>query len=127
MEKIAKIYFYNTINNNLIKGCNKYDQRLKQIYGKEFLNKLLDIKAKNLAFTYNNELESTKKPKLTKLKFKKECLDKNLNKDKIISDRNAPMKKVLPSLINYLNDKIKQRKEETYEKIKKQLIMAPAP
>ena len=41
MEKIAKIYFYNTINNNLINGCNKYDQRLKQIYGEEFFNKLL--------------------------------------------------------------------------------------
>jgi hypothetical protein len=111
MDKIAKIYYYNTIKNNLINGCNKYNQRLKQIYGKEFLNKLLEIKAKNLAFNYNNELESTKKPKITKLKFKKECSDPNNYKDKIISDKNAPMKKILPSLINYLNDKIKRRNE----------------
>ena len=122
MEKIAKIYYYNTIKNNLINGCNKYDQRLKQIYGKEFFNKLLEIKAKNLAFNYNNELESTKKPKITKLKFKKECSDPNNYKDKIISDKNAPMKKILPSLINYLNDKIKRRNEETFEKIKKESI-----
>ena len=122
MDKIAKIYYYNTINNNLINGCNKYDQRLKQIYGKEFFNKLLEIKAKNLAFNYNNELESTKKPKITKLKFKKECSDPNNYKDKIISDKNAPMKKILPSLINYLNDKLKRRNEETFEKIKKESI-----
>ena len=32
------------------------------------------------------------------------------------------MRKVLPSLINYINNKIKRRKEEAFEKIKQDLI-----
>ena len=32
------------------------------------------------------------------------------------------MRNILPSLINYLNNKIRRRKEEAYEKIKKELI-----
>ena len=121
MNKIFKIYFYTKLNNNLINSCNKYQQRLKQIYGKEFFDKLQEIKAINSAFNYNNELVSSNKPKIIKLKFKR-SYDKNKEKEKIISDKNAPMRKLLPSIINYIDNKIKKRKEEAYQKIKKELI-----
>ena len=121
LDKIYKIYFYSKLNNNLINGCNKYQQRIKQISAKELFDKLQDIKRINSAFNYINELESTKKPKTTKLKFKISC-DGNKRKDKLISDKNAPMIKILQSLIQYINNKIKRRKEEAFEKIKKELI-----
>ena len=122
MNKISKIYICKKINDNLINGCNKYQQRIKQLLAKDFLNKLLEIKAKNSIFIYNNELSSEKKAKLIKLKFTKKFHDKNDDKNKIISDKLAPMRNILPSLINYLNNKIRRRKEEAYEKIKKELI-----
>ena len=122
LDKIYKIYFYNKIKNNLLKTCDKYQQRIKNILGREFLDKLQEIKTSKSAFNYNNELYLTSKPKTTKLKFKKICDLNHNNKDKIISDKNAPMRKVLPSLINYINNKIKRRKEEAFEKIKQDLI-----
>ena len=122
LDKIYKIYFYNKIKNNLLNTCDKYQQRIKNILGREFLDKLQEIKTSKLAFNYNNELYLTSKPKTTKLKFKKICDLNHNNKDKIISDKNAPMRKVLPSLINYINNKIKRRKEEAFEKIKQDLI-----
>ena len=122
MNKISKIYICKKINDNLINICNKYQQRIKQIVGKDFFNKLIEIKLKNSIFNYNNKLTSTKKPKLTKLKFVKKCHDINDDKNKIITDKLAPMRKILPSLINYINNKIRRRKEEAFEKIKKELI-----
>ena len=117
MNKIYKIYVYHKIN-NFIKSCNNYEQRLKNIYSKDFLQKLIEIRTKNAAFNYNNELESTNKAKLTKLNFK----TKNKKNYKIIYDKNAAMRKVLPSLLNYVSNKFKKRKEEAFEKIKSELI-----
>ena len=121
LNKLYKLYFYNKINNNLLNTCDKYQQRLKNIYSKEFLDKLAAIKEKKSVFNYNNELTSTRKPELTKLKFKKIC-DNNINNNtKIISDKNAPMRKILPHLLNYINNRIKRRKEEAFDKIKQYL------
>ena len=117
LNKLYKLYFYNKINNNLLNTCDKYQQRLKNIYNKEFLDKLAAIKENKSVFNYNNELTSTRKPELTKLKFKKIC-DNNINNNtKIISDKNAPMRKILPHLLNYINNRIKRRKEEAFDKI----------
>ena len=117
LNKLYKLYFYNKINNNLLNTCDKYQQRLKNIYSKEFLDKLAAIKENKSVFNYNNELTSTRKPELTKLKFKKIC-DNNINNNtKIISDKNAPMRKILPHLLNYINNRIKRRKEEAFDKI----------
>ena len=42
MNKISKIYICKKINDNLINGCNKYQQRIKQLVDKDFLNKLFE-------------------------------------------------------------------------------------
>lgn len=88
LTKIYKLYYYNKIN-NMLKGLDGYDKRLKNIYGKELLYKLLMIKTNNSSFNYNNNIQSTNQPKTTKLKFKNK-IQKN---DNIISDQNAPMRK----------------------------------
>ena len=102
----------------MLTSCKKYDDKLKKTYGKELLYKLNEIKSKFATYNYNNNLELTNKAKITKLKFKNKIV---INK-KILSDQNAPMKKVLPSLIKYLDRLIKRRKEDAFEKVKSELI-----
>ena len=117
LTKIYKLYYYNKIN-NMLKGLDGYDKRLKNIYGKELLYKLLMIKTSNSSFNYNNNIQSTNQPKTTKLKFKNK-IQKNNN---IISDKNAPMRKVLPSLIRYLQSIINKRNQDSFDNIKYKLI-----
>ena len=117
LNKIYKLYAYNKII-SLINVCKKYDNRIKNIYGKDFLNKLIGMKSNFLAYKYNNKLESSNQPKIIKMKFKNK-IGKN---DKIFSEQNAPMRKVLPNLIKYIEKLIRRRKEETFEKVKTELI-----
>jgi hypothetical protein len=108
---------YNKIN-NMLKGLDNYDKRLKNIYGKELIYKLLMIKTSNSSFNYNNNIHSTNQPKRTKLKFKNK-IQKN---DNIISDKNAPMRKILPSLVRYLQSIINKRNQDSLDNIKYKLI-----
>ena len=117
MTKIYKLYAYNKIN-NMLNAFNKYDNKLKDVYGRELLYKLLMIKTNNSTFNYNNNISSTKQAKKTKFSFKNK-VQKN---EKVISDKNAPMRKVLPSLVRYLQNKINQRNEDTFHSIKSKLI-----
>ena len=117
LNKIYKLYTYNKIN-DLITACKNFDDKLKKTLGKELLYKLSEIKSKFATYNYNNNLESTNKAKVTKLKFKNKMEINN----KILSDQNAPMKKVLPSLIKYLDRLIKRRKKDAFEKVKSELI-----
>ena len=118
LNKIYKLYAYKKFD-NLINACKKYDNKLKNIYGKEFLDKLNGIKSKLSSYNYIDNLHSTIKPKTTKLKFKNKI---EPNNKKILSDKNAPMKKVLPSLVNHLDRIIKRRKAYAFDKVKSELI-----
>lgn len=60
----------------MLKGLDGYDKRLKNIYGKELIYKLLMIKTNNSSFNYNNNIQSTNQPKTTKLKFKNKITKK---------------------------------------------------
>ena len=117
LVKIYKLFAYNKIN-NMINACKSYDNKLKKIYGKEFLNKLIEIKNKFSTYNYNNNIESENKAKVIKMKFNK----KILKSDKILLDQNAPMRKVLPNLIKYIDRLIKRRKEDAFEKVKSELL-----
>ena len=117
MTKIYKLYIYNKIN-NMLNAINDYDKKIKDIYGKEFLYKLLMLKTSHSAFNYNNKIQSSNQPKTTKLKFKNK-IQKN---DNIISDQNAPMRKVLPSLLKYLKILINRSNQDTFDKIRYELV-----
>ncbi len=117
MNKVYKLYIYNKLK-NMFKACNEFDDRLKKIYGLELFYKLLMIKTNNSAFNYNNNLESTNQPKTTKLSFK----NKIQKKEVVISDRNAPMRKILPSLVNYIQKIINKRNRDSFDNIKSKLI-----
>ena len=117
MNTIYKIYFYKKID-KLFKTCDKYKDKMKNIFGRELLYKLLLIKTNNSAFNYNNNITNEIQPKITKLTFK----NKSAKNKTVLSDKNAPMRKVLPSLVNFLDLLIKRRKQDTYDKVASKLI-----
>ena len=116
-NKLYKLYVYKKII-YLINICKQYDNKLKNIYGKELIYKLDRIKSKFSSYNYNNKLKSTNQAKVIKMKFKMKIEIKN----KIISDKNSPMRKVLPNLIKYLERLIRRRKKNAFEKIKSELL-----
>ena len=113
MTKIYKLYVFNKIN-NMLNACNDYDNKLRNIYGRELLYKLLQIKTSNSVFNYNNNISSTKEPKKTKLTFN----NKARKNKSIFYDKNAPMRKVLPNLVGYLQRIINRRKEDCFDIMK---------
>ena len=117
LNKIYKIYILNKLN-DLINACKSYDNRIKKIYGKELFSKLMRIRDKFSTYNYNNNITSTNKAKLTKMKFKNKIIKSN----KVLIDKNAPMRKVLPSLVKLLNRITQRRKEDAFEKVKSNLI-----
>jgi hypothetical protein len=112
MTKLYKLYAYNKID-NMLKAFNNYDNKLKNTLSKELLYKLLMIKTSNSAFNYNNSITSTNQAKKTKLAFKNKVTKNN----SILTDKNAPMRKVLPNLINYLQKLLNRRKQDTFDDI----------
>ena len=117
MNTLYKIFFYNKLD-NLFKTLQNYNSDMKAIHGKELLYKLLLLKTSNSSYNYYNQKENIMQPKTTKLSFKNKS-----SKDKtIISDKNAPMRKVLPNLVNYINSLIRKRNQDTYDKITSNLI-----
>ena len=117
MNTLYKIYFYNKLK-NFCKIYDKYNNRMKNVFGREFLYKLLILKTNNSVFNYNNNITNEIQPKTTKLSFK----NKSIKNKTIFLDKNAPMRKVLPSLINFLDLLIKRRKRDAYEKVTSNLI-----
>ena len=100
----------------MLKACDDYDQKiLKPNYGKEFLTKLLINRTKKSQYNYANRMESTNMPTTTKLKFK----NKKIKNNKVIEDKQAVIKKCLPSFVTYLDKKIKERKQNTFAEIKR--------
>ena len=71
INKIYKLYAYKKLE-GLCNVCHDYDQKiLKPNYGKEFLQKLYLNKTTTSQYNYENKIQSTNKPKSTKLQFKK--------------------------------------------------------
>jgi len=68
-------------------------------------------------YNYENRIDSTNRPKTTKLLFKKKVLKNDNNK--IIEDKQAPIKKCLPGFVNYLDRKIKERNQNSLNEIKR--------
>ena len=115
ITKIYKIYVYKRLE-GLLHACKDYDQKIiKPNYGKEFLKKLFINMTNTSQYNYENRIDSTNKPKTTKISFKK----KVLKQDKIIQDKQAPIKKCIPGFVAYLDKKMKERKQDSLNEIKR--------
>ena len=115
INKIYKLYAYKKLE-GLCNVCHDYDQKiLKPNYGKEFLQKLYLNKTTTSQYNYENKIQSTNKPKSTKLQFKKKII-KNEN---IIVDKQAPIKKCIPGFVSFLDRKLKERNQQSFNEIKR--------
>jgi hypothetical protein len=115
LNKILKLYTYKKLD-GMCNACTDYDNKiLKPTYGKELLQKLyLNMKNKS-QYNYADRMESTNKPTTTKLRFNKKIVKNN----KVIEDKQAIIKKCIPSFVSYLDKKIKERNQNTLNQIKK--------
>ena len=118
LNSIYKIYTYKKWNNTFNILNNKLTKKIKPVLSKEFLKKLYENRRKKAQFTYGNQLKSTYKPKTTKMNFNMKI--KSNKQNEIIEDPKAPIKKCLPNFVKYLENKIKRKKLDTFEKIKEQ-------
>ena len=110
-----KLYAYKKIE-GLVNACEDYDKNIiKPKYGKEFLQRLLLNMTSKSQYNYADKIESTNKPKTTKISFKKKILKNN----QIIEDKQAPIKKCIPGFVAYLDKKIKERNKDSLNEIKR--------
>ncbi len=117
LNKILKLFAYKKIE-GLVNACNDYDKNIiKPKYGKEFLQKLFVNMTNTSQYNYENRIDSTNRPKTTKLLFKKKLLKNDNNK--IIEDKQAPIKKCLPGFVAYLDKKIQERNQNSLNEIKR--------
>jgi hypothetical protein len=115
INKILKLYAYKKIE-GLVNACDDYDKNIiKPKYGKEFLQRLLLNMTSKSQYNYADKIESTNKPKTTKISFKKKILKNN----KIIEDKQAPIKKCIPGFVAYLDKKIKERNKDSLNEIRR--------
>ena len=118
LNKIYKIYAYHKLNDTFTMLNNHLTKKIKPNLAKEFFKKIYENHRKKAQYNYGNQLKSTKKAKITKMNFNLK-VKSNKSKD-IIEDPNAPMKKCLPNFVKYLENKIKHKKSDIFEKIKTQ-------
>ena len=114
MDKLYKIYVYKKLD-NLYNICNTHlKNKIKPTNGREFLQKLYVNRNKHLDYNYNSERNFESKSKTINFSLK------NVKKTKptMIRDKEALIKKCLPSFVKYLNNKFLHRKEDAFEKIK---------
>ena len=115
LNKIYKIYVYHKLGNTFNILNNHLTQKIKPIFAQEFFKKIYDNRRKKAQYKYGNQLKSSNKARTTKINFNLK-IKSNKAKD-IIEDKNAPIKKCLPNFVKYLENKIKNRKKDTLEKI----------
>ena len=118
LNNIYKIYAYHKLGKTFNILDNHLNQKIKPTLAKEFFKKIYDNHRKKAQYNYGNQIQSTKQAKITKINFNTK-IKSNKAKD-IIEDQSAPVKKCLPLFVKYLEDKIKNRKEYTLDKIKEQ-------
>ena len=118
LNNLYKLYAYHKLSNTFNILNKNLTEKIKPKIAKEFFKKIYENHRKKAQYNYGNQLKSTKKAKITKINFNLK-IKSNKQKD-IIEDPNAPMKKCLPSLVKYLENKIKNKKSDIFEKIKTQ-------
>ena len=115
IQRVMKLYIFKKLE-QMNNTCNNYVKKtIKPLYAKEFLDKLYNNLSKKTQYEYKGEQTSSHQTPVTKLSFKS-----NSKKTKITQkDNSAPIKKLLPFFVKYLESKILNRKRETMNKLKK--------
>ena len=111
IRKIYKLYAYKKLN-KMIETINNYE---KNKFFKELINKLNKNLSSKTQFKAKGYHSSSSQTPTIKFSYKKQ-INKKPNK---INDKLLPLKKILPFFIKYLQNKINQRKSESFNKVNK--------
>ena len=118
MNKIYKIYAYHKISKMLNVFNEKLHKKIKPLYAKDFLKKLYENLRRKKQYKYGNQIKSESRSRTTKLKYKKST---TLNKaEDIVDNKMNLIKKIIPHFVKYLNNKIKNRRKDIFEKIEEE-------
>jgi hypothetical protein len=113
VQKIYKLNFFNKINklSNAFNSAQK--NQIKKFFAKDFLNRLFLNRLKHSQFSYTENQASTHQAPTTKFSFKSQSKKPSEKTDKL-----APIKKVIPFFVKFLDNKITERKQQTLSKLK---------
>ena len=113
VQKIYKLNFFNKINklSNAFNSAQK--NQTKKFFAKDFLNRLFLNRLKHSQFSYTENQASTHQAPTTKFSFKSQSKKPSEKTDKL-----APIKKVIPFFVKFLDNKITERKQQTLSKLK---------
>ena len=114
-QRVYKLFIYRKLG-KMFAGLNNYLlYKIKPQAGKEFLQALYDNLKRNSYFNYDGEKASSFKCPATSLKFQKRVTNpKNIP---LQSDNSAPMKKLLPFFVDYLDSKVMGTKRWVVDKL----------
>ena len=112
-DKIYKLFIYKKLNKMFNKLQGYLINKVKPEAGRDFLDRLYDNLQKNSYFNYDGEKSSTFKCPNLQLSFKKRVTNP---KNKVLeSTKLGPVKRLMPFFVNYLANKIKQRKKDVMD------------
>ena len=115
IKKIIKLYSYIVLK-NLFEHLHKtYKKNTKGLL-KEFWDKMKTYLLKKAEFSYGNRLSNEKKSISKKLTFSSKKPATNVPKSSI--NESITYISLVPHLIKYLEEKIKERKNDYYQKLK---------
>ena len=116
-KNILKLYMY-VIIKKLFENFKKLEREKSKVIFKEFINKLKQNVIKKAEFTYENKISNENIPFRKKLSFSiKKSSSKNIPKKDI--DKSIPYISLLPHLMKFLDEKIKERKNYAFNELKK--------
>ena len=114
-QKVYRLFIYRKLNKmfNGLQGV--LINKVKPEAGRDFLEALYDNLKKNSYFNYDGQKSSTFKCPSTSLSFKKRVTNpKNIP---LKNDKSAIVKKILPYFVDYINNKMKNRKKYVVDKL----------
>ena len=117
MTKIYKMYVFSKIKNMFKALEGHLQQKTKPKFSKDFFKKLYEIRRKKAQYNYEDKINSTHKAPMTKLNFKKKLVPNT--PENLIEDKYAPIKKCIPSFVNFLHNKLTERRQDTMNVLKK--------
>ena len=117
LKNIIKLYMY-VIIKKLFENFKKLEREKSKVIFKEFINKLKQNVIKKAEFTYENKISNENIPFRKKLSFSiKKSSSKNIPKKDI--DKSIPYISLLPHLMKFLDEKIKERNNYAFNDLKK--------
>ena len=117
LKNIIKLYAYIIIS-KLFEKINNLQRNESKIMFKDFFNRLKQNTLKKSEYTYKKKISNENIPFRKKLSFSRKKTSNNIPQNEI--NKSIPYISLIPHLIQFLQEKIYQRKNYAFNKLKQQ-------